>query len=104
MCVYTGTYPIALAAITATLHQAAAAGLSASLLDMRNNTLDGCGGHPGPIGHWEMAVSVALFCRPQACLPIAAFSIAVALQVQAAPQIQRQMGWKSDDDTFVGVR
>jgi hypothetical protein len=37
-------------------------------LDMTNATADGCGGHPGPIGHWMMAE-------------------------QAAPQIRAAMGW-----------
>jgi len=57
-----------LAAVLSTIAAANAAGLSASLLDMRNGTADGCGGHPGPIGHWEMAL-------------------------QAAPQIEQAMGW-----------
>jgi len=57
-----------LAAVQAAIDQARAAGLSASLLDMRNGTLDGCGSHPGPIGHWQMAV-------------------------EAAPQIEAALGW-----------
>lgn len=55
-------------ALLATIAQAQAAGISASLLDMRNVTLDGCGGHPGPEGHWQMALA-------------------------AAPQIKATMGW-----------
>ena len=55
-------------ALLATIAQAQAAGLSASLLDMRNGTLDGCGSHPGPEGHWQMAL-------------------------EAAPQIKTVMGW-----------
>jgi hypothetical protein len=33
-------------------------GLTASFLDMTNATADGCGAHPGPAGHWEMALQV----------------------------------------------
>ena len=57
-----------LAALQAAIAQANAAGISASLLDMRNATLDGCGGHPGPVGHWQMAL-------------------------MAKPQIEAAMGW-----------
>jgi hypothetical protein len=57
-----------LAAVQAAIAQATAAGLSASFLNMTNATADGCGGHPGPIGHWQMAL-------------------------QAAPQIRQAMGW-----------
>ena len=57
-----------LAAISAAIAAAAADGIAASLLDMRNATLDGCGGHPGPAGHWQMAL-------------------------EAAPQIKALMGW-----------
>ena len=57
-----------LAAVQATIAAANAAGLSASFLDMRNGVADGCGGHPGPEGHWLMAL-------------------------QAAPQIKAAMGW-----------
>lgn len=45
-----------------------AAGLTATFLDLRNGTTDGCGGHPGPIGHFQLAS-------------------------EAAPQIQAAMGW-----------
>lgn len=59
-----------LAAVLSTIAAANAAGLSASLLDMRGNaTADGCGGHPGPEGHWRMAV-------------------------EAAPQIEQALGWQ----------
>lgn len=57
-----------LAPLQAAIAQANGAGLKASLLDMRNATLDGCGGHPGPIGHWQMAL-------------------------MAKPQIEAVMGW-----------
>ena len=57
-----------LAAVNAAIAQASAEGLRASFLDMRNATADGCGGHPGPIGHWQMAL-------------------------QAAPQIKAAMAW-----------
>ena len=55
-------------AVQAAIAQANAAGLSASYLDMTNATLDGCGGHPGPIGQWQMAL-------------------------HAAPQIKSALGW-----------
>ena len=42
-------------AIQAAIAAAPAKGLSAHFLDMRNGTLDGCGSHPGPFGHWQMA-------------------------------------------------
>ena len=57
-----------LAAVKAAIAQANADGLRASFLDMTNATADGCGGHPGPIGHWQMAL-------------------------QAAPQIKAAMAW-----------
>jgi len=57
-----------LAALLAAVAAGAAEGLAVSLLDMRNATLDGCGGHPGPSGQWELAL-------------------------QAAPQIREAMGW-----------
>jgi len=57
-----------LAAIRAAVAQALAEGLQAALLDMTNATLDGCGGHPGPYGHMQMAA-------------------------QAAPQLQAILGW-----------
>lgn len=50
------------------IQEATANGYKATLLDMTNATLDGCGGHPGPIGHWQMAL-------------------------KAAPQIKSVMGW-----------
>ena len=43
-------------ALEAALAQVTAAGVSASLLNMTSATLDGCGGHPGPAGHLEMAL------------------------------------------------
>jgi len=57
-----------LAALTAAVAAINAAGGTAALLDLRNATLDGCGGHPGPFGHWQMAA-------------------------EAAPQIAAAMGW-----------
>lgn len=45
------------AAVQAALAQLTGAGVAASLLNMTAATLDGCGGHPGPIGHFEMAVA-----------------------------------------------
>lgn len=60
------TRPVA--AVQAAIAQATAAGLSASFLNMTNAHTDGCGFHPGPIGHWEMAL-------------------------QAAPQIKEELGW-----------
>lgn len=57
-----------LAALNTAIAAANAAGIKASLLDMRNATLDGCGNHPGPLGHWQMAL-------------------------KAAPQIKAVMGW-----------
>lgn len=61
------------AAIAAALAAAKAQGLRAELLDLRGNAsapvaLDGCGGHPGPFGHWTMATL-------------------------AVPQIRAAMGW-----------
>ena len=56
------------AAINAAIAEANGAGMTAALLDMRNATLDGCGGHPGPYGHMQMAE-------------------------QAAPQLQAILGW-----------
>ena len=44
------------AAVQAALAQLAGVGVAASLLNMTAATLDGCGGHPGPMGHFEMAV------------------------------------------------
>lgn len=46
--------------IVAAVDAAQALGMRASLLDLRGNAsmpvaLDGCGGHPGPFGHWRMA-------------------------------------------------
>ena len=44
--------------IVAAIDAALALGVHASLLDLRGNAsmpLDGCGGHPGPFGHWTMA-------------------------------------------------
>ena len=60
------TRPVA--AVRAAIAQATAEGLVATYLDMTNATKDGCGGHPGPIGHWQMAL-------------------------QAKPQIQAALGW-----------
>ena len=60
------TRPVA--ALEAAIAQGTAAGLKVGMLDMRNATLDGCGNHPGPAGHWEMAL-------------------------HAAPQIKAAMGW-----------
>lgn len=58
-----------LAAISAAIAAVNGAGGKAALLDLRNaTTLDGCGGHPGPFGHWAMAA-------------------------EAAPQIAEIMGW-----------
>ena len=57
-----------LAAVQAAITQANAEGLTASFLDMTNATLDGCGGHPGPAGQWQMAQ-------------------------HAAPQIKAALGW-----------
>ena len=78
-----------LQAVLNAIDQANAAGLRASFLDLRNGTKDGvrgclvalfffhafrcvllvqCGGHPGPIGHFQLAS-------------------------EAAPQIQAAMGW-----------
>ena len=43
-------------ATLAAIAQARAEGIAATLLDLRNaTTLDGCGGHPGVIGHFEIA-------------------------------------------------
>ena len=56
------------AAVQAAVAQAQGEGMTAAVLDMRNATLDGCGGHPGPYGHMEMAE-------------------------QAFPQIKALMGW-----------
>ena len=57
-----------LAAIRAAVAQAVAEGLQAAILDMTGGVLDGCGGHPGPYGHFEMAAA-------------------------AAPQLQAILGW-----------
>jgi hypothetical protein len=57
-----------LAAMRAAVAQALAEGLQAALLDMTNATLDGCGSHPGPYGHMQMAM-------------------------QAAPQLKAILGW-----------
>jgi hypothetical protein len=62
-----------LPAVLDAIARAASMNISASLLDMRGNvtvpvSLDGCGGHPGPFGHWTMATL-------------------------AAPQIKAVMGW-----------
>ncbi len=58
-----------LAAIQSALAAAAAEGIQASLLNMTSAiVLDGCGGHPGPMGHWQMAL-------------------------EAAPQIRAALGW-----------
>ena len=57
-----------LAACAAAVAQLRAAGTPAFLLNMTGGTLDGCGGHPGALGHRQMAL-------------------------QAAPQIQAAMGW-----------
>jgi hypothetical protein len=46
-----------LPALQSAIAAAAAQGISASLLNMSQATLDGCGSHPGPIGHWEMALA-----------------------------------------------
>ena len=60
------TRPVA--ALQAAIAQATTLGLRASFLDMTNATRDGCGSHPGPAGHWQMAQ-------------------------QAAPQIRAALGW-----------
>lgn len=60
------TRPVA--AVQAAIAQVTAAGISASFLNMTNAVMDSCGSHPGPIGHWEMAL-------------------------QAAPQIKEALGW-----------
>ena len=78
-----------LQAVLNAIADANAAGMSASFLDLRNGTTDGvsagvghvlptldacyfsplqCGGHPGPIGHFQLAQ-------------------------EAAPQVQAAMGW-----------
>jgi hypothetical protein len=60
------TRPVA--AVQAAIAQATALGISVSFLNMTKARTDGCGSHPGPIGHWEMAL-------------------------QAAPQIKQALGW-----------
>jgi hypothetical protein len=57
-----------LAACAAAVAQLKAAGVAAFLLNMTSGVTDGCGGHPGALGHRQMAL-------------------------QAAPQIQAAMGW-----------
>ena len=57
-----------LAAITAAVAQLQAAGVKALPLNMTSGVLDGCGGHPGALGHRQMAL-------------------------QAVPQIRVAMGW-----------
>jgi lysophospholipase L1-like esterase len=55
-------------AILDAISQATSQGYAVGLLNMTTGTLDGCGNHPGPFGHWEMAL-------------------------QAKDQIQSVMGW-----------
>ena len=56
------------AALAAAVEELVASGVRALILNMTNGVLDGCGGHPGAVGHRQMAL-------------------------QAAPQISAAMGW-----------
>lgn len=51
------TSPALVAALQAVTSGVAAAGGNATLLDLAGATQDGCGGHPGPVGHAQMAAA-----------------------------------------------